>query len=68
MSRVDDIRAQYPDGPNYNILGSHYRDQKNLLVEILCELIKLNENLEKQAPSSAPASRQKLAPTAPEVK
>lgn len=48
MSRVNELREKYTEsGPTYNLQGSAMRHQKELLLEIACEIVSQNEKLDK---------------------
>jgi hypothetical protein len=71
MSREESIRERFNDNsPAYNLQGSVQRHQKELLLEILIELAKLNDREEEKASAkevktdSSPVARQKVNPAA----
>lgn len=49
MSRADAAREKYQDtSPAYNMAGSLQRHNKELLLDILCEMMDLNDSLKAQ--------------------
>lgn len=67
MSRVDDLRERFKDdSPAYSMQGTIQRHQKELLLEILCELAEMNDRAKEEAATKKESQvppRQKVTPS-----